>query len=101
MYDMLLDNLIIALKYTKVNHGSSYREQKYIDKVLVKMYYILVKNKKGGEIMLKHLTEKDLKEGKELIQILENLPESDMKQVIIYASALKDRQLIESSKKAG
>lgn len=46
MYDMLLDNLIIALKYTKVNHGSSYREQKYIDKVLVKMYYILVKNKK-------------------------------------------------------
>lgn len=51
--------------------------------------------------MTKHLTEKDLKEGKELMQILENLGEEDRKQVIIYASALKDRQLIESSKKAG
>lgn len=51
--------------------------------------------------MFGHLTEKDLKEGKELMQILENLGEEDRKQVIIYASALKDRQLIESSKKAG
>lgn len=51
--------------------------------------------------MTKHLTEKDLKDGKELMQILENLREEDRKQVIIYASALKDRQLIESSKKAG
>ena len=55
--------------------------------------------KKRGEIMLKHLTEKDLKEGKELMQILENLREEDRKQVIIYASALKDRQLIENSDK--
>ena len=45
--------------------------------------------------------EKDLKEGKELMQILENLGEEDRKQVIIYASALKDRQMIESNKKAG
>lgn len=51
--------------------------------------------------MTKHLTEKDLKDGKELMQILESLREEDRKQVIIYASALKDRQLIESSKKAG
>lgn len=51
--------------------------------------------------MMKHLTEKDLKDGEELMQILENLGEEDRKQVIIYASALKDRQLIESSKKAG
>lgn len=52
--------------------------------------------------MFKHLTDKDLKDGKELIQILEDLPESDMKQIIIYASALKDRQLVEnSSRKAG
>lgn len=57
------------------------------------------KKKKRGEIMLKHLTEKDLKEGKELMQILENLREEDRKQVIIYASALKDRQLIENSDK--
>lgn len=47
--------------------------------------------------MFKHLTDKDLKDGKELIQILEDLPESDMKQIIIYASALKDRQLVENS----
>jgi len=58
-------------------------------------------NNKEVTIMLGHLTEKDLKEGKELMQILENLGEEDRKQVIIYASALKDRQLIESSKKAG
>lgn len=51
--------------------------------------------------MTKHLTEKDLKEGKELMQILENLGEEDRKQVIIYASALKDRQILESNKKAG
>jgi hypothetical protein len=63
-----------------------------------------IKTKSNNEeviIMLGHLTEKDLKEGKELMQILENLGEEDRKQVIIYASALKDRQLIESSKKAG
>jgi hypothetical protein len=60
------------------------------------------KKKEGEKKMLKHLTDKDLKEGKELIQILEDLPESDMKQIIIYASALKDRQLVEnSSRKAG
>lgn len=51
--------------------------------------------------MTKHLTEKDLKDGKELMQILESLREEDRKQVIIYASALKDRQLIENGKKAG
>ncbi len=51
--------------------------------------------------MTKHLTERDLKDGEELMQILENLGEEDRKQVIIYASALKDRQLIESNKKAG
>lgn len=52
--------------------------------------------------MKKHLTEKDIKEGKELMQILENLKEEERKQVVIYASALKDRQMIESlGKKAG
>ena len=51
--------------------------------------------------MTKHLTERDLKDGEELMQILENLGEEDRKQVIIYASALKDRQMIESNKKAG
>lgn len=51
--------------------------------------------------MTKHLTEKGLKDGKELMQILESLGEEDRKQVIIYASALKDRQILESNKKAG
>lgn len=46
--------------------------------------------------MKNQLTEKDLKEGEELMEILKNLPEAAVKQVIIYASALKDRQLIES-----
>lgn len=52
--------------------------------------------------MQKHLTEKDIKEGEELMQILENLPEEGRKQVITYASALIDRQMIENlGKKAG
>lgn len=51
--------------------------------------------------MMKHLTERDLKDGEELMQILESLGEEDRKQVIIYASALKDRQILESNKKAG
>lgn len=51
--------------------------------------------------MTKHLTERDLKDGEELMQILESLREDDRKQVIIYASALKDRQILESNKKAG
>lgn len=52
--------------------------------------------------MKQHLTERDLKEGKELMQILENLKEEERKQVVIYASALKDRQMLEElGKKAG
>lgn len=52
--------------------------------------------------MKQHLTERDLKEGKELMQILENLTEEGRKQVVIYASALKDRQILEElGKKAG
>lgn len=52
--------------------------------------------------MKKHLTERDIKEGKELMQILENLTEEGRKQVVIYASALKDRQMLEElGKKAG
>ena len=52
--------------------------------------------------MQKHLTEKDIEEGEELMQILENLPEEGRKQVIIYASVLADRQMIEKlGRKAG
>lgn len=51
--------------------------------------------------MAENLTEKDLKEGEELMRILESLKEEEKKQVIIYASALKDRQLLADGKKAG
>ena len=52
--------------------------------------------------MLKHLTDKDLKEGKELMEIMEKLTEEERKQIIIYASALKDRQMMENvGRKAG
>lgn len=51
--------------------------------------------------MAENLTEKDLKEGEELMRILESLKEEEKKQVIIYASALKDRQLLVDGKKAG
>lgn len=48
--------------------------------------------------MAKHLSEKDIQDGKELIEILEELNESDLKQVVIYAGALRDRQLIVNSR---
>ena len=52
--------------------------------------------------MFKHLTEKDKKEGAELMAILEQLPEEDVKQVVVYARALADRKMFETTnKKAG
>lgn len=60
------------------------------------------KKKEGEKKMLKHLTDKDLKEGKELMEIMEKLTEEERKQIIIYASALKDRQMMENvGRKAG
>ncbi len=60
------------------------------------------KKKEGEKKMLKHLTDKDLKEGKELMEIMERLTEEERKQIIIYASALKDRQMMENvGRKAG
>ena len=60
------------------------------------------KKKEGEKKMLKHLTDKDLKEGKELMEIMEKLTEEERKKIIIYASALKDRQMMENvGRKAG
>ena len=60
------------------------------------------KKKEGEKKMLKHLTDKDLKEGKELMEIMEKLTEEERRQIIIYASALKDRQRMENvGRKAG
>ncbi len=52
--------------------------------------------------MFEHLTEKDKKEGAELMEILEQLPEEDVKQVVVYARALADRKMfVTTSKKVG
>lgn len=47
--------------------------------------------KKGSEKMFKHLTDKDIEEGKELAAIISNLAESEKMQVRIYTQALVDR----------
>ena len=47
--------------------------------------------KKGSEKMFKHLTDKDIEEGKELVAIISNLTESEKMQVRIYTQALVDR----------
>lgn len=44
--------------------------------------------------MVQHIEEKDIQDGKELMEILEELNETDLKQIVIYAGALRDRQLI-------
>lgn len=40
------------------------------------------------------LTKKDVDEGKELISLIENLPEEERKQAVIYIRALSDRAMI-------
>lgn len=40
------------------------------------------------------LTKKDVDEGKELINIIESLPEEERKQAVIYIRALSDRAMI-------
>lgn len=40
---------------------------------------------------MRKLTEKDIKEGKELMEMIEKLPESEKIQVRIYTQALADR----------
>lgn len=51
--------------------------------------------KKKGEIVMvkefKHLTEKDLKDGQEIMELIESLDEEGKKQAKIYLSALRDR----------
>lgn len=37
------------------------------------------------------LKEKDLKEGKELMEMIESLPDEEQKQVTVYIGALSDR----------
>lgn len=40
---------------------------------------------------MRKLTEKDIKEGKELMEMIEKLPENEKIQVRIYTQALADR----------
>lgn len=47
--------------------------------------------------MLAHLTEKDLKEGKELAEIYARLPAPEKVQVKIYTQALLDRNEIQKN----
>ena len=44
------------------------------------------------------LLDKDRKEGKELVEMLETLPDSEKKQAAIYIGALYDRQLLAEGK---
>lgn len=45
------------------------------------------------------ITKKDRKEGEELINILESLPEEEKKQAVIYIRALSDRAMLATQKK--
>lgn len=43
----------------------------------------------------KHLTEKDLAEGTEIVNLVEDLDDESKKLVIVYAGALRDRMMLE------
>lgn len=51
--------------------------------------------------MINQLTQKDIKEGEEIYEILARLPDEERKQALIYVRALGDRQIMTSEKKAG
>lgn len=42
-----------------------------------------------------HLTEKDLQEGKAIVNIFESLDEESKKIILVYAGALRDKQMLE------
>lgn len=50
--------------------------------------------------MSNHLNTKDIDEGKELMEILDTLDDASKKTVLIYASGLRDRQMITEDKTA-
>lgn len=43
----------------------------------------------------RHLTEKDLNAGREIVDIFEALDEESKKIILVYAGALRDRQMLE------
>lgn len=42
----------------------------------------------------KHLTEKDTNDGKELNEVLKGLDDASKRAILIYASGIRDRQMI-------
>ena len=48
----------------------------------------------------KHLTEKDLAEGTEIVNLVEGLDEESKKLIIVYAGALRDKSMMEKKQTA-
>ena len=82
-------------------HKKLLKSTKSIDKVTESNYNVNVINRKRGENMINQLTQKDIKEGEEIYEILARLPDEERKQALIYVRALGDRQIMTSEKKAG
>ena len=51
--------------------------------------------------MLMEFTEKDIEEGKKLMQIYQQLSEIEKIMANVYLSALRDKEVADSTKKAG
>lgn len=47
----------------------------------------------------RYLTEKDLQEGKEIAEVFQSFDEETKKIALVYIGALRDRQMLESTKK--
>lgn len=49
-------------------------------------------------IKYNHLTEKDLREGQEIADIFYTLDEESKKIILVYAGALRDKQMLDKEK---
>ena len=58
-------------------------------------------NKRRRKHMLAKMTEKDLEDGKKINELFLNLSEEGQIMVIAYMSALQDKEVADSTKRAG
>lgn len=67
--------------------------------MITKLYYLKFKyERKGGKTMHKALTEKDIQDGKRISETFALLSEDAKNMVIVYLSALRDKELADTSK---
>lgn len=63
------------------------------------IYYDCTKYKKKGSEYMKMFEENDIKDGKRIADIFATLSEENKNMAIVYLSALRDKEIADSSKR--